>query len=68
MLLMLEKVLTTPGDNTKINGILHVESSKTCFMSSTGGSTNFDPRLFTINFVAQNDTLSGRNERTINIL
>ena len=34
------EVLTTPGDNTKINGMLHVESSTTCAMFNTGGSVN----------------------------
>ena len=47
-----------------MRGVLVVESSTTCCMSSTGGSTKREPRLFTMKEVAQNDTLSGRRERT----
>ena len=44
-----------------------MESSTTCCMSNTGGSTNLDPRLFVINDVAQKETLSGRRDRISNI-
>ena len=59
--------LTTPGERTKMSGVRVVESSTTCCMSSTGGSTNFDPRLFIMKDVTQKDTRSGRRDRTINI-
>lgn len=61
-------ILTTPGDNTNISGVLVVESSTTWAISRTGGSVNFDPRLFIMNEVAQKETRSGRSDRTINIL
>lgn len=37
-------------------------------MSSTGGSTNLEPRLLTINLLAQNDTRSGLRDLIISIL
>lgn len=61
-------ILTTPGDRTKMRGVLVVESSTTCCMSRTGGSVNLEPRLLMMKEVAQKDTRSGRNERTNNIL
>jgi hypothetical protein len=36
-------------------------------MSRTGGSTNLEPRLLTMNLYAQNDTLSGLNDLTTSI-
>lgn len=60
-------ILTTPGDRTKIRGVFVDESCTTCCMSSTGGSTNLEPRLLVINEVAQKDTLSGRSDRMSNI-
>jgi hypothetical protein len=60
--------LTTPGDNTKMRGVLVVESSTTWPISKTGGSVNFDPRLLMMKDVAQNETRSGRRDLTINIL
>lgn len=64
---MFPQELTTPADRTKMRGVLVVESSTTCCISRTGGSTNLIPKLLIMNDVAQNDTLSGRRERTINI-
>ena len=57
-------MLTTPGDNTNMRGVFGVESSSTCCISSTGGSTNFDPRLLTTKDVTQKETRSGRNDLT----
>ena len=62
-----KNLLTTPAERTKMSGDRVVESSTTCCMSNTGGSTNLDPRLLTMNEVTQNDTRSGRSERTNNI-
>lgn len=36
--------LTTPGESTKINGVLVDESSTTDDMSRTGGSTNLSKK------------------------
>lgn len=58
---------TTPGERTKMRGVLVVESSTTCCMSSTGGSTNRDPRLLTMNIVTQKETRSGLRDLTISI-
>ena len=60
-------LLTTPGESTKISGVRVVESSRTACMSSTGGSTNLEPRLLMMNDVAQKETRSGRNDRRISI-
>ena len=58
---------STPGDNTKMSGERVVESSTTCFISNTGGSTNLEPRLLTMKDVTQNETRSCRRDRVINI-
>ena len=44
-----------------------MESSTAAAIFKTGGSVNFTPRLFVMNDVTQNDTRSGRSDRTINI-
>ena len=44
-----------------------MESSTAAAIFKTGGSVNFTPRLLVMNDVTQNDTLSGRSERTISI-
>lgn len=59
--------LTTPGERTNMRGERVVLSSTTCFMSSTGGSTNFDPKLLTMKLVAQKATLSDRSDLTMTI-
>ena len=59
--------LTTPGDNTKMSGIRQVESSTAAAIFKTGGSVNFAARLLVMNEVTQNETRSGRSDRTINI-
>ena len=59
--------LTTPVERTKMRGVRQVESSTTCAMLSTGGSTKLVPRLFMMNEVTQNDTRSGRRDRTISM-
>ena len=60
-------MLTTPGDNTKMSGIRQVESSTAAAIFRTGGSVNFTPRLLVMNDVTQNETLSGRSDRTISM-
>ena len=62
-----DKTPTTPGDRTKMSGVLAVESSTTWRRSRTGGSTNLEPRLLTMNELTQNATRSCRSERTSSI-
>ena len=50
-----------------MSGVRVVESSTTCCMSSTGGSTNFEPRLLMMKDETQKETRSGRSERTKSI-
>ena len=42
-------LLTTPGERTKMSGILQVESSTTCAMFNTGGSVNLTTTTTTTN-------------------
>nr|CAD7261140.1 unnamed protein product [Timema shepardi] len=61
---MSDPVGSTPGESTKMSGVLKVESSTTALISSTGGSTNLRPRVFTTKEVTHNEMRSGRNDRT----
>nr|CAD7395755.1 unnamed protein product [Timema poppensis] len=61
---MSDPVGSTPGESTKMSGVLKVESSTTALISSTGGSTNLRPSVFTTKEVTHNEMRSGRNDRT----
>mmetsp|Transcript_29052 Transcript_29052/g.63633 ORF Transcript_29052/g.63633 Transcript_29052/m.63633 type:complete len:267 (+) Transcript_29052:1953-2753(+) len=56
---------STPGVNTKMSGEVAIESAKTELRSSTGGSVNLAPRLFTMNEVVAKTIRSGRRQRTM---
>lgn len=63
-----KQTLTTPGDKTKIRGVLVVESSITDFMSRTGGSTNLkenaSPKLTTNQGIVNNCNTVHHSYRT----
>ena len=50
-----------------MRGVRQVESSNTCTMLRTGGSTKLEPKLLVMKDVTQNDTRSGRRDRTISM-
>ena len=55
---------STPGDNTKMSGMVAMESSRTALTSSTGGSTKRAPSVLIKKEVTQYEIRSRRNART----